>query len=304
MLTANSFFMVKRTLHFSNPAHLSMRNAQLIVELKDDAHTVKTLPIEDLGVVVLEHPHITLTASLLEELMNAQVAVVTCNSRYMPSGLFLPLEGNSTQTERIRTQLEASVPLKKQLWQQTVRSKIFNQAAVLQRLNIPNQRLLHLQNDVLSGDTSNCEAQAAAHYWGKIYGGNFVRSRDPETPNAQLNYGYAILRSIVARALTASGMFPSIGIHHKNKYNAFCLADDIMEPYRPYVDWLVLHLPGINETTEGLTKEQKIELLKLPQLDVQIGEIQRPLFHAISITTASLYKCYEGTARKILYPEL
>lgn len=304
MLTANSFFMVKRTLHFSNPAHLSMRNAQLVVELKNDERTVKTLPIEDLGVVVLEHPHITLTASLLEELMNAQVAVVTCNSRYMPSGLFLPLEGNSTQTERIRTQLEASVPLKKQLWQQTVRSKIFNQAAVLQRLNIPNQRLLHLQNDVLSGDTSNCEAQAAAHYWGKIYGGNFVRSRDPETPNAQLNYGYAILRSVVARALTASGMFPSIGIHHKNKYNAFCLADDIMEPYRPYVDWLVLHLPGINETTEGLTKEQKIELLKLPQLDVQIGEIQRPLFHAVSITTASLYKCYEGSARKIMYPEL
>lgn len=304
MLTANSFFMVKRTLHFSNPAHLSMRNAQLIVELKDDERTIKTLPIEDLGIVVLEHPHITLTASLLEELMNAQVAVVTCNSRYMPSGLFLPLEGNSTQTERIRTQLEASVPLKKQLWQQTVRSKIFNQAAVLQRLDIPNQRLLHLQNDVLSGDTSNCEAQAAAHYWGKIYGGNFVRSRDPETPNAQLNYGYAILRSVVARALTASGMFPSIGIHHKNKYNAFCLADDIMEPYRPYVDWLVLNLPGINETTEGLTKEQKIELLKLPQLDVQIGEIQRPLFHAVSITTASLYKCYEGSARKIMYPEL
>jgi CRISPR-associated protein Cas1 len=286
--------MVKRTLHFSNPAHLSMRNGQLVVELKNDERTTKTLPIEDLGVVILEHPHITLTSNLIEELMNAQVAVVTCNSRYMPSGMFLPLEGNSTQTERIRTQL----------WQQTVRAKILNQAAVLKRLDIPNQRLLHLQNDVLSGDTSNCEAQAAAHYWGKIYGGNFVRSRDPETPNAQLNYGYAILRSVVARALTASGMFPSIGIHHKNKYNAFCLADDIMEPYRPYVDWLVLHLRGINETTDGLTKEHKIELLKLPQIDVQIGEIQRPLFHAVSITTASLYKCYEGSTRKIMYPEL
>lgn len=295
--------MVKRTIHFSNPAHLSTKNKQLIVELRDEDRTTKSLPIEDLGVVILEHPQITITSNLLEQLMDQQVAVITCNSRYMPSGMFLPLDGNSEQTERIRTQLDSSVPLKKQLWQQTVRSKIMNQAMVLERLGVPNQRLIHLQNDVLSGDTSNCEAQAASHYWGKIYGGNFVRSRDPETPNAQLNYGYAILRSIVARALTASGMLPSIGIHHRNKYNAFCLADDIMEPYRPYVDWYVLHLPGLEEATEGLTREQKIELLKLPQIDVYIGEVKRPLFHAVSMTTASLYKCFEGTQRKISYPE-
>lgn len=295
--------MVKRTIHFSNPAHLSTRNQQLVVELKDEARTTKTLPIEDLGVIILEHPQITLTSNVLELLMDQQVAVITCNSRYMPSGMFLPLDGNSEQTERIRTQLESSLPLKKQLWQQTVRAKIMNQAMVLERLGVPNQRLLHLQNDVLSGDTTNCEAQAASHYWGKIYGGNFVRSRDPETPNAQLNYGYAILRSVVARALTASGMLPSIGIHHRNKYNAFCLADDIMEPYRPYVDWLVLNLPGLDEATEGLTREHKIELLKLPQTDVFIGEIKRPLFHAVSMTTASLYKCFEGTQRKISYPE-
>ncbi len=295
--------MVKRTIHFSNPAHLSTRNQQLVVELKDEERTTKTLPIEDLGVIILEHPQITLTSNVLELLMDQQVAVITCNSRYMPSGMFLPLDGNSEQTERIRTQLDSSVPLKKQLWQQTVRAKIMNQAMVLDRLGVPNQRLLHLQNDVLSGDTSNCEAQAASHYWGKIYGGNFVRSRDPQTPNAQLNYGYAILRSVVARALTASGMLPSIGIHHRNKYNAFCLADDIMEPYRPYVDWMVLNLPGLDEASEGLTREHKIELLKLPQTDVLIGEIQRPLFHAVSMTTASLYKCFEGTQRKIAYPE-
>lgn len=296
--------MVKRTLHFSNPAHLFTRNEQLVIELKDDERTTKTLPIEDLGIIILEHPQITITSNLLEKLMEKQVAVITCNSKYMPSGMFMPLDGNNTQTERIRTQLDASVPLKKQLWQQTVRSKIYNQAMVLDRLGVPIQRLIHLQNDVLSGDTTNCEAQAAAHYWGKIYGGSFVRSRDPETPNAQLNYGYAILRSVVARALVASGMLPTMGIHHRNKYNAFCLADDIMEPYRPYVDWLVLHLPDINETEEGLTREQKIELLKLPQLDVFIGEVKRPLFHAVSITTASLYKCFEGTQRKITYPEL
>lgn len=295
--------MVKRTIHFGNPAHLSTRHQQLVVELKDTDRTTTTLPIEDLGMIVLEHPQITLTANLLELLLAQQVAVITCNSRFLPSGMFLPLDGHSEQTERIRTQLDASVPLKKQLWQQTIRTKILNQAMVLEKLGLPNQRLLHLQNEVLSGDSSNCEAQAASFYWDRIYGRAFSRSQDRSTPNAQLNYGYAILRSVVARALTASGMLPAIGIHHRNKYNAYCLADDIMEPYRPYVDWIVLHLPEI-ETAEELTREQKIELLKLPQLDVRIGDVKRPLFHAVSITTASLYKCFEGTQRKITYPEL
>lgn len=296
--------MIKRTLHFSNPAHLSTSKQQLLVELKDEFRTSKTIPIEDLGMVILEHPQITLTVNLLELLAENQVAVITCNSKYMPTGLFLTMEGNSEQTERMRTQFAASAPLKKQLWQQTIKAKINNQARVLERLNVSSTRLDHLKEKVLSGDPKNCEAQAAAFYWGQIYGGNFVRTRDPQTPNAQLNYGYAILRSIVARALTASGMFPSIGIHHKNKYNAFCLADDIMEPYRPYVDWMVLNLPNIHETTEGLSKEQKIELLKLAQIDVVINGLKRPLFHAVSMTTASLYKCFSGEQRKIIYPEL
>jgi len=274
------------------------------VELKDEFRTSKTIPIEDLGMVILEHPHITLTVNLLELLAENQVAVITCNSKYMPTGLFLTMEGNSEQTKRMSTQFEASVPLKKQLWQHTIKAKIYNQARVLERLNVGSTRLDNLKEKVLSGDPKNCEAQAAAFYWRQIYGGKFVRSRDPETPNAQLNFGYAILRSIVARALTASGMFPSIGIHHKNKYNAFCLADDIMEPYRPYVDWIVLHLPNIQETTEGLSREQKIELLKLAQIDVVINGLKRPLFHAVSMTTASLYKCFSGEQRKILYPEL
>ena len=160
-----------------------------------------------------------------------------------------------------------------------------------------------MKEKVQSGDTSNCEAQAASHYWGQMYGGEFVRSREKDTPNAQLNYGYAILRSVVARSLTASGLLPTFGIHHKNKYNAFCLADDIMEPYRPYVDWAVLHLKNIQNNDEGLTREHKIELLKLPQMDVMINELKRPLFHAVSMTTASLYKCYAGEQRKIAFPE-
>jgi CRISP-associated protein Cas1 len=295
--------MVKRTLHFSNPAHLCVRNEQVHIELRDDNKTTKTIPIEDLGMVVLEHPQITLSATLLQKLMENKVAVLTCDNKYMPSGMFLHLEAYSEQTERIRTQLDASVPLKKQLWQQTIRAKIMNQALVLKALNLPNERLLRLQNDVTSGDSKNCEATAAAYYWGQLYGTQFTRTRGAETPNAQLNYGYAILRSNVARALCSSGMFPSVGIHHKNKYNAFCLADDIMEPYRPFVDWLVLHLPDLHENEEGLTREQKIELLKIPTLDIEIGGLKRPLFHAVSMTTSSLFKCFDGETRKILYPE-
>jgi len=295
--------MVKRTIHFSNPAHLSTSKKQLVVELKDEKRTQHTLPIEDLGLIVLEHPQITFTMSLLDELLDNKVGVVTCNAKYMPNGLLLPLDGNTEQTERMHKQITASLPLKKQLWQQTIKAKIHNQLKVIEGLGGTAKRLETLRDKVNSGDTQNCEAQAASHYWGQLYGGDFVRSREKDTPNAQLNYGYAILRSVVARSLTASGMLPTFGIHHKNKYNAYCLADDIMEPYRPYVDWIVLHLNGIKENEEGLTREHKIELLKIPQLDIVINEFKRPLFHAVGLTTASLYKCFSGETRKIQYPE-
>jgi CRISPR-associated protein Cas1 len=240
--------------------------------------------------------------SVLDALIKANVAVVSCDDHYMPSGMFLPLDGHNTQTERIRNQLNASEPLKKQLWQQTIKCKIENQAAVLEKLGIDGNRLKLLASKVLSGDSSNLEAQAAAYYWQQLYGSDFVRSRKMESPNAQLNYGYAILRSLVARALSASGMYPSVGIHHRNKYNAFCLADDIMEPYRPFVDWQVLNMFDGTELETGLTKDQKIKLLSLPQLDISIQQLTRPLFHAVSITSASLYKCFDGEIRKVSYP--
>lgn len=294
--------MVKRTLHFSNPAHLSFSNAQLVIDIKGEQKITKTIPIEDIGVVIIEHPQITLSISVLDALIKANVAVVSCDDHYMPSGMFLPLDGHNTQTERIRNQLNASEPLKKQLWQQTIKCKIENQAAVLEKLGIDGNRLKLLASKVLSGDSSNLEAQAAAYYWQQLYGSDFVRSRKMESPNAQLNYGYAILRSLVARALSASGMYPSVGIHHRNKYNAFCLADDIMEPYRPFVDWQILNMFDGTELETGLTKDQKIKLLSLPQLDISIQQLTRPLFHAVSITTASLYKCFDGEIRKVSYP--
>ena len=294
--------MIKRTLHFSNPAHLSVKNQQLCIELKNEERTTATVPIEDLGMVVVEHPQITFTMGVLDALMANKVALITCDKNYLPNGMLLPFEANSEQNKRIRTQLDASTPLKKQLWQQTIKQKIQNQANVLDKLGLNASRLHSLVNKVQSGDSGNLEAQAAAYYWDTLYGHKFTRGRSLESPNAQLNYGYAILRSMVARALVASGMLPTIGIFHANKYNAFCLADDIMEPFRPFVDWVVLHLEGIQDLDAGLTREQKIELLKLPQMDVVVNDAKSPMFHAISKTTASLFKCFDGELRKISYP--
>lgn len=295
--------MLKRTLHFSNPAHLSMRNRQLIIERKENEPSTTSIPIEDIGLVILEHPHITITMAALQELTDEKAAVITCNSKYMPSAMFLPYASNTEQTERFRQQIAISEPLKKQLWKQTVQNKIENQARVLEKLSLPCERLIHLVEKVKSGDTTNCEGQAAAYYWKTLYGTDFFRSQEKASPNAQLNYGYAILRSIVARALSSTGLHPSLGIFHRNKYNAFCLADDIMEPYRPLVDWEVIQLLH-QQPSDELTRDQKIALLKLPQLDTTIQDITRPLFHAVSITTAGLYKCITGEQRKIPYPIL
>lgn len=244
--------MIKKTLYFGNPAYLSLRNAQLIIKLpevvknntlperfKEEAEITK--PIEDIGVVVLDHLQITITSGLLNALLENNCAVITCDNKSMPTGLMLPLYGNTTQNERFRHQIEASLPLKKQLWQQTIKTKINNQAAILKKCTNQEIRCMKVwSSDVKSGDSDNLEARAAAYYWKNLFNiEGFTRDRDGIPPNNLLNYGYAILRAIVARSLVSSGLLPTLGIHHHNRYNAYCLADDIMEPYRPYVDELV-----------------------------------------------------------------
>lgn len=240
----------------------------------------------------------------MEALLENNCAVITCDKSHMPVGLMLPLYGNSTQNERFRDQLDASLPLKKQLWQQTISQKIANQAAILKHIGIECGNMMAWSRSVKSGDTDNLEGRAAAYYWRNIFPEypDFTRGREGPPPNALLNYGYAILRAVVARALVSSGMLPTLGIHHHNRYNAYCLADDIMEPYRPYVDELVLDMlkSGYNDF---LDKEAKARLLSVPALDVVIGGRRRPLMIAVTETTASLYKCFSGECRKISYPE-
>ncbi len=310
--------MIKKTLYFGNPAYLSLRNAQLVIklpEVENNATLPKmmkrqsevTKPIEDLGVVVLDNKQITITSGAMEALLENNCALITCDSKSMPVGLMLPLYGNTTQNERFREQLAASVPLKKQLWQQTVQAKINNQAAALAICTGEESKCMRVwANDVRSGDPDNLEARAAAYYWRTLFSDldGFTRDREGIPPNNLLNYGYAILRAIVARGLVASGLLPTLGIHHHNRYNAYCLADDIMEPYRPYVDKLVFDLYQRQRKEVSLTKETKVALLAIPTLDVRISKKRSPLMVAVGQTTSSLYKCFSGELRRIAYPEM
>lgn len=310
--------MIKKTLCFSNPAYLSLRDAQLLIRLPEvetneiltesfKKESERTIPIEDIGVVVLDNRRITITSGVLEALLENNAAVITCDQRSIPVGLLLSLCGNTTQNERFRDQLEVSVPLKKQLWQQTVRQKIQNQAYVLAQVTGKEEKAMNVWADnVRSGDPDNIEARAAAYYWRYLFSDipMFVRGREGEPPNNLLNYGYAILRAVIARALVGSGLLPTLGIHHHNRYNAYCLADDIMEPYRPYVDQLVIEIIRKVDNYALLTKEIKMELLGIPMLDVVIAGKRSPLMIAAQQTTASLYKCFSGELRRISYPEM
>lgn len=294
--------MIKRTLYFGNPTRLSIQQQQLLI--KTDEKEVR-VAIEDIGVIVIDHYQVSVTHAVLHKLLDNNAAVITCNDKHHPTGLLLNLDGHTQQSEKFKAQIEASEPLKKQLWQQTIKAKINNQSAVLSTWEIDNSYLKRYAQLVLSGDTSNQEAQAARYYWKMLFNEEdpfFVRERFGEYPNNFLNYGYAILRATVARGLVSSGLLPTLGIHHRNKYNAYCLADDIMEPYRPYVDHLVKVI--MLETSEQeLTTDIKRRLLNIPNIDLKIDGKDSPLMVGLQRTTASLAKCFEGETKKILYPE-
>ena len=310
--------MIKKTLCFSNPIYLSLRNEQLVLHLPEvevngnlpevmKKKAERTIPIEDIGVVILDNRRITVTSGVLDTLLENNCAVITCDSKSMPVGLLLPLCGHKTQNERFRSQLDSSLPLRKQLWQQTVKQKILNQECVLRSNTEKETRCMCVwSNDVRSGDPDNLEARAAAYYWRNLFLDfpDFVRDREGTPPNNLLNYGYAILRAVIARSLVGSGLLPTLGIHHHNRYNAYCLADDIMEPYRPYVDQLVIDILHRFDNVSSLSKELKIELLSIPMIDVVVNGKRSPLMIAAQQTTASLAKCFSGETRRISYPEM
>ena len=295
---------MKRTIFIGNPAYLKKRNFQLEISypLEVDKES-SSLPLEDIGVLILDHPQITLSHALLQALINQNVAVLSCNQEHLPNGLFLSLDSNTLQSERFTHQISASEALKKQLWKQTVEEKINNQKRVLELKHCDVKKMDYWLRTVRSGDTKNNEGLAAAYYWNHLFEEDFKRDRYGDPPNNMLNYGYAILRASVARGLAGTGLLCTLGIHHKNRYNAFCLADDIMEPYRPFIDFLVYRYTETNGYPETfLSKEEKAWMLKCLQMDTLIGGKKSPLMIAIEKTASSLYQCFEGKRRKILYP--
>ncbi len=294
--------MLKRTLFFTTPLDLSLRNNQLIINTRQMPEVKNSVPIEDIGVVVLENQQINITLPLLNALSDNNAAVIICGENFMPNAMLLNLDSNTTQGESYRAQIEASEPLKKGLWKQVVEMKIRNQAALLNKLGKDGDKLKPYYSNVKSGDSDNREGIAAKVYWNELFGEDFIRSREGSSPNNLLNYGYTLLRAAVARALMGSGLFPAFGIFHRNRSNAFPLADDIMEPYRPFVDEIVFDLYANGE--RELNKQVKADLIHLLYTDTRFEKVVRPLEVGLTITTASLAKCFAGEAKKLSYPQL
>lgn len=293
--------MIKRTILFTSPCRISFKNGQLVVENHETGEQKKT-PVEDLGVVLIENQQVSITVPAFNALSDNNCAVVLCDSKHMPSSMLMPLDANSVQEERYRDQVEASLPLKKRLWKQIVQMKIQNQSLLLTKFGLDGGKLKPFYSNVKSGDSDNREGIAAKIYWDELFGDEFVRSRNGPDPNALLNYGYSILRAATARAIVGSGLSPSYGLFHKNRYNAFPLADDLMEPYRPYVDAVVYQL--LLEDKKELDSEVKQRLLRVLFADTVFEECTRPLEIGLSMTTASLTRCFSGEGKNLVLPRL
>ncbi len=318
--------MIKRIVYFGSNAYIHTRKEQLLVEFADKEKKTASLPMEDIGVAIFDAPQMTISKAVLSKLLKYNAAVIICDEKHLPKGLFLNLANNSLQQEIFRYQVNASETIKKSLWQQTIQYKIKNQGLLLEAIGLPAKKMQVWSKKVKSGDPENVEGRAAAYYWFNVFDDillKFRRRRFGSEPNSMLNYGYAILRAVVARNIVASGLMPTFGIHHHNKYNAYALADDIMEPYRPYVDWIVRDIlekyyeenPNVNTedyiankpqafkpTPFVLNTEFKKMLLKIPLIDTVMGGSVHPLQIAVRHTTASLAACFRKEKRKLEYP--
>ena len=294
--------MLKRTLVFTNLFRLSLKNAQLVISTPEMPDEKRTIPIEDVGMVIIENQQISITIPLLNELVDAGVAVVLCDKKGLPHAMLQNMDGNNLQGEFLRNQIDVGEVLRKQLWKQIVEAKIKNQSALLEKLHGKGTLLKPFYANVKSGDSDNREGIAARLYWTALYGNDFVRDRAAEGINALLNYGYTVLRAATARALVSAGLTPSLGIFHHNRSNAFPLADDMMEPYRPFVDEVVYHL--CEEGNLELTKDVKMELIGILTCDTYFPMVTRPLQIGLSMTMASLAKCYAGKQKSLSLPTL
>lgn len=282
--------MLKRTLLFTSPVYLSLKNEQLVVCFKDTPDDMRTIPIEDIGFVLIDNPMVSITMPLINALADNNVALIFCNEKNMPNAMLQNLDTHSLQCEILNKQIAIGEVLKKNLWKQTVEAKIKNQSKLLMKLGKDGNVLKPYYSNVKSGDADNREGAAARIYWMRLFGNDFVRNRNLPGINSLLNYGYTILRAATTRALMGAGLLPAIGIFHHNRSNAFPLADDIMEPYRPYVDEIVFDM--FNDGITELTQKSKSSLLHVLFCDTHFSKVTRPLGIALTMTAASLVKCY------------
>ena len=297
--------MIAKTLSFGSPGRLTVKNLQLVYDGEDGVH--RTFPIEDLGFVIIDTGLMTISSSCIQHLADANVALVICDSTHIPSAQMLPFAAHTTAHETVSAQISASDAVQGRLWRQIVKAKIRNQATLLHALGHESEsrRLLVMSESVKNRDPDNLEAQAARIYFRTFApDADFIRDKEGPWPNPALNYGYAVLRAATARALVGSGLNCMIGIHHHNRYNPFCLADDMMEAYRPFVDQYVFGKPDIFAGETGtLTKEMRSSLLSMLTCDVMAGDVRRPLSIALTFSTASLAKYYLGKAESLVLPE-
>lgn len=292
--------MIKQTLFFSSPVSLSLKYNQIEIKFRD-VDEIITRSIEDVGVVIIENPMVHITIPLLSALANKNVAVVFCDDRCMPNSMLMPLESNTIQQEIYRIQFDVTQPTKKRIWKEIIESKIRNQAVLLNKLGLDGNVLKPYYMNVLSGDSDNREGAAAKIYWQQMFGKHFVRNREGCYPNSMLNYGYTVLRAAVTRALLGAGLFPLLGIFHRNRYNAFPLADDVMEPYRPFVDYAVKQIYDFS-SDRNMSKDIKQILIRVLFSDVKIKGQMRPLQVALSITTASLVRTFKNKKECLIFP--
>lgn len=293
--------MIKRTLFFSNAVWLSLKNKQLLIQNKETMEE-SSVPIEDIGFIIVENNQISISIPVINELAKNNAAVVFCNEKHLPFSMNLPLECNSIQNRLFAAQIEANLPVKKRCWQQIIEQKIKNQAKVLDKYSINSTRLIEYAKNVKSGDSTNREAIAAKFYWDSLFDTDWIRMRYGEYPNNLLNYGYAILRAASARALIGSGLLPTLGIFHHNKYDAYALADDIMEPYRPFIDDEVLDYTKSNPEQEIIPPDFKRRILQVLTRDVKVGKIVRPLMIALTMTSSSLAKVLVNDKKDLVLP--
>lgn len=294
--------MIKRTLFFSHAVCLSARHKQLVIFSKETQEET-LVPIEDIGFVIVENALVSLTIPLINELTDNNCALIFCNEKHLPFSMTMPLDCNEIQSQLFSAQINAKLPVKKNCWKQIVEYKIKNQGLVLKKYDLDFTRLVDFSKCVKSGDPTNMESQAAKLYWDNLFGKKWCRDRFGDFPNNYLNYGYAILRAATARALVGSGLLPTLGIHHHNKYNAYCLADDLMEPYRPFIDDEVIEYISTNPDEKELGLEFKKRILQVLVRDVKMGNLTRPMMVALSMTSSSLANALSNESEKLKLPD-